>query len=56
MIITFSFSINQDNKEAVFAGNITPQAALQFLQAIVISEAIKQSKGDDTEKEKDNVD
>ena len=52
MIILFSFSINQDNNEAVFAGNITPQAALQFLQAIVISEAIKQSK--EAEKEKDD--
>lgn len=44
MILTFTFSINQETNEAVFSGNILPQVALQLLQSIVIAEAVRQSK------------
>lgn len=44
MILLFAFSIDQDTKEATFAGNIEPQVALQILQSIVIVEAVKQAR------------
>ena len=43
MIILFSFTINQETKEAVFSGNIEPQVALSLLQQIVVGEAIKKA-------------
>jgi len=40
-LIIFSFSINTDNQEAAFSGNITAAQALQFLQQIVVAELVK---------------
>ena len=44
MILIFSFSINPETQEAVFAGNIEPQQALAILQNIVIAELVRRSK------------
>jgi hypothetical protein len=48
-MMMFAFTFNPDTKEVVSTGNITPDAALQIVQSIVISEAIKaaQSKTSD---------
>lgn len=48
MLLTFTFTVNQETQEAAFAGNITPQQALQMLQNVVINlgvaEAVKRAK------------
>jgi len=41
MMLTYSFTFNQDTREIVFAGNISSQQALAILQQIVIQEAVK---------------
>jgi len=57
-LIIFSFSINTDNQEAAFSGNITAAQALQFLQQIVVAELVKaneQKAKADLETKKDNT-
>jgi len=46
MILTFTFSINQETKEAVFAGNIEPVAALHILQDLVVAEMMRRASND----------
>ena len=48
MILTFTFSINQETKEVVFAGNIEPIVALHVLQNLVIAEMIRRAGNDDS--------
>jgi len=43
MILTFTFSINQETKEAVFTGNIEPVAALHILQDLVVTEMMRRA-------------
>ena len=43
MILTFTFSVNQENNEAVFAGNINPVTALHILQDLVVAEMIRRA-------------
>ena len=50
-LFLFAFSLNEETKEAVFSGNITPQVALQLLQNIVIQTAIKQLQDEKKVKE-----
>jgi len=55
MMLTYSFTFNQDTREIVFAGNISSQQALAILQQIVIQEAVKaneQVKADSQAKKK----
>jgi hypothetical protein len=42
--VIFTFTVNTETQDANFSGNVPPRVALQFLQDIVISEAIRQSK------------
>lgn len=44
MIVIFTFSVSQETQEAVFAGNVEPQVALQILQSIVIANAVARAK------------
>ena len=44
MMLTFTFTINPQTQEATFAGNIDIQVALQILQNIVISDAVRKAK------------
>ena len=41
MLQTFSFTLNLDNKEIVYSGNISAQVAAQILQQIIIMEEVK---------------
>jgi len=43
-LMTFTFTLDPDTQEAIFAGNIEPQVALQILQNIVISDAVRKAK------------
>lgn len=47
MMLTFTFTINPETQEAVFAGNIEPQAALNVLQQLAIADAIKKARQGD---------
>lgn len=42
--VLFAFTFDLETQNVVFAGNVTPQAALQMLQAIVIAEAVQQAQ------------
>lgn len=44
MILLFAMTLETNTKEATFAGNLTPQEALNILQSIIISEAVKKAK------------
>ena len=52
--IIFTFTVNTETQEANFSGNIQPRVALQFLQDIVISEAVRQAKEETTKKVEGN--
>ena len=41
--IIFSFTLNTETKEAVFAGNIEPAAALHVLQDLVVAEMMRRA-------------
>ena len=43
-LIIFSFSLKTETQEAVFAGNIGIQQALQVLQQLTIADAIQKAK------------
>jgi len=49
MILTFTFSLNQESKEAVFAGNIEPVAALHILQDLVVAEMMRRASNNGSE-------
>lgn len=54
MKVIFTFALDTDTGDAVWAGNISAQEALQLLQQIIIVDAIQtatQSNGDKEEKE-----
>ena len=44
MQLIFTFTINQENGEATFAGNIEPPVALQILQQLVIADAVQKAR------------
>jgi len=44
MMLTFTFTINPGNQEAVFAGDIEPEQALQILRQIVIAQAVQKAR------------
>ena len=44
MLLTFMFAANPDTNEIAFSGNQTPQQALQIIQNIVISMAVKEAQ------------
>lgn len=44
MILTFTFSVNQETNEAAFAGNIGIQQALQLLQQLAIADAVNKAR------------
>ena len=52
MLITFTFTVNQENNEVVFSGNIEPLPAMQILQQIVIGDALRKEKAKWQELEK----
>ena len=43
-MLTFTFTINPGNQEAVFAGDIEPEQALQILQKLVIAQAVQKAR------------
>lgn len=43
-LITFTFALQTETKEAAFSGNVEPQAALRLLQQIVIDLAVAKAK------------
>jgi hypothetical protein len=45
-LIIFSITVNPETREAAFAGNVEPVAALQILQQIVIDQAVQKAKGE----------
>ena len=49
MILTFTFSLNQESKEAVSAGNIEPVAALHILQDLVVAEMMRRASNNGSE-------
>lgn len=51
-LITFSFAFKTETKEAVVAGNIDPQAALQILQQIVVDLAVAKAKASEERQRK----
>jgi hypothetical protein len=46
--LLFSFTINSDTKEVIFAGNISPNQALPILQQIVIQNEIAKATNKET--------
>ena len=48
MMLIFTFTVNPETKEAIFAGNIDIQVALQILQQLTLAEMIRRSKEDNT--------
>ena len=42
--LIFTFSINTETNEAIFAGTIEPAQALTILQQLVISDAVRRAK------------
>ena len=53
MMLTFTFTINPGNQEAVYAGNIEPEQALQILQKLVIAQAVQKAREQDKQQEKE---
>ena len=51
MMLTFTFTINPETQEAVFAGNIEPQAALNVLQQLTLAQLVKDAQEKVREKE-----
>jgi len=52
MILTFTFSVNPENQEAVFAGSIGIQQALSILQQLTVAELLRRNKEEQKEKVK----
>jgi len=47
-VFTFTFTVRPETKEYVTAGNVTADVALQMLQQIVVSEAVRRANNGDT--------
>ena len=47
-MFTFTFTVRPETKEYVTSGNVSADVALQMLQQIVISEAVRRSKDGNT--------